>query len=125
MTKPSPVLVLKMTAMLGVREKLRLPLWWYTAGARETLGKLLRSIQGSVSYFGVDVWAKNLFVPMYGDTSLVGRAISFAVRLVVVLVRSLCVVAWAVVAVCLAILYLAILPFAIFGILSQIVGALG
>ena len=70
MTKPSAVLVLKMAVALSVREILFLPLWWYTTGARETLGKLLGSIQGSVRYFGVDVWAKNLFVPMYGDESV-------------------------------------------------------
>ncbi|MBI4435096.1 hypothetical protein HY630_00330 [Candidatus Uhrbacteria bacterium] len=124
MTKPSAVLVLKTTVLLGAREKVRLPLWWYTTGARETLGRLWRSIPGSVRYLGVDIWARNLFVPMYGETSFLGRVISFFVRLVVVMFRSLGVVAWTVVAVGLATVYLAILPFAIFGILSQVVGVL-
>ncbi|MBI4592503.1 hypothetical protein HY733_03590 [Candidatus Uhrbacteria bacterium] len=124
MTKPSTVLVLKMTAALGVREILFLLLWWYTTGARETLGKLLGSIQGSVRYFGVDVWAKNVFVPMYGDESVTGRAISFLVRVTVLMVRSLGVVLWVVIAILLAMMYLTILPLALIGFFSHLVGVI-
>ena len=124
MTKPSAVLVLKMAVALSVREILFLPLWWYTTGARETLGKLLGSIQGSVRYFGVDVWAKNLFVPMYGDESVTGRAISILVRFTVLLFRSLGVFCWMILVILLALIYLTVLPLALIGFFSHLVGVI-
>jgi hypothetical protein len=122
MTKPSMGLVLKTAASEGLRELLRLPLWWYSVGLKETLGKLVGSLRTSVRYFGVDVWSKNLFVPMYGDTSFAGRGISFIVRLTVLAVRSLGVLLWLVVALVLALLYLVILPISIIGFVTHIIG---
>lgn len=124
MEKPSAGLVLKTVVHTSIRELLYLPLWWYTAGLRETIGKLLRSIAGSVRYFGVDVWSKNLFVPMYGDESVTGRAISFIVRLAVLVFRSLGVVAWTVFAVVLALVYVIVLPVALVGFVTHLIGVI-
>lgn len=122
MQKPAVGLVLKSAVLSNIREMLYLPLWWYTTGLRETIGKLLRSVKGSVRYFGVNVWSKNLFVPMYGDESVTGRAISFLVRLAVLVFRSLGVVAWTVLAVVLALVYLVVLPVALVGFFTHAVG---
>lgn len=119
MIKPSTGRVLKTAMRNSIREMLFLPIWWYTLGARQTIGKLLSSVKGSVRYFGVDVWAKNLFVPMYGDESLAGRAISFLVRLVVLMFRSLGVFFWTIVALFLTLVYLTILPIALIGFVSH------
>ncbi len=124
MGKPSSALVFRMVAVQSIRETLRFPLWWYGEGLGETLGKLWRSIRGSVRYFGVDVWAKNLFVPMYGDTSLIGRLISFGVRLVMLSVRFLGVIVWTIIAFALAMIYLIVLPLAVLGLLRQLLALL-
>ncbi len=124
MGKPSSALVFRMVAVQSIREILRFPLWWYGEGLGETLGKLWRSIRGSVRYFGVDVWAKNLFVPMYGDTSLIGRLISFGVRLVMLSVRFLGVIVWTIIAFALAMIYLIVLPLAVLGLLRQLLALL-
>lgn len=122
MEKPSVGLVLKTAALRSICELLYLPLWWYTTGLRETFGRLLRSISGSVQYFGVDVWSKNLFVPMYGDESITGRAISFLVRLAVLVFRSLGVVAWVILAVIFALVYVIVLPAAFIGFIVHLFG---
>lgn len=124
MEKPSVGLVLKTATLNSIREMLHLLLWWYTTGLRETIGKLLRSVSGSVRYFGVDVWAKNLFVPMYGDESVTGRAISFIVRLAVLVFRSLGVVAWVILAAILALVYLIALPAALIGFIAHLFGVI-
>ncbi|MEK7619873.1 MAG: hypothetical protein AAB413_01395 [Patescibacteria group bacterium] len=124
MQKPTVGLVLKTAALTSIREMLYLPLWWYSTGLRETIGKLVRSISGSVQYFGVDVWSKNLFVPMYGDESVTGRAISFIVRLAVLVFRSLGVFVWAIVAVLLALVYVIILPAALIGFVVHLFGVI-
>lgn len=124
MEKPSVGLVLKTATLRSVRELLTLPLWWYTVGLRETFGKLLHSMEGSVRYFGVDVWARNVFVPMYGDESVTGRAISFIVRLAVLVFRSLGVVAWVILAAILAFVYMIVLPVALIGFMAHLLGVI-
>lgn len=103
---------------------LYVPLWWYTTGLRETIGTCLRSLSGSVKYFGVDVWSKYLFVPMYGDESVTGRAISFLVRLAVLVCRSLGVIAWLIIVLVLVLAYVVALPLALVGFLTHLLGVL-
>lgn len=124
MEKPSVGLVLKTAALTSIREMLYLILWWYTIGLRETFGKLLRSISGSIQYFGVDVWSKNLFVPMYGDESVTGRAISFIVRFAVLVFRSLGVVAWTILVMALVFVYVIVLPAALIGFIVHLLGVI-
>lgn len=124
MIKPSTGLILKTAAVDGMKEMVRLPLWWYSSGLVQTYKRLFASVKGSVRFFGVDVWAKNLFVPMYGDTSFAGRAISFLVRITVLMVRLLGVVAWLFVVAILAMIYVFILPVAVLGFFSHLVGVL-
>lgn len=124
MEKPPVGLVLKTAALEQIRELLYLPLWWYTTGLRETIGKLLRSIKGSVRYFGVDVWSRNIFVPMYGDESVTGRSMSFIVRLAVLVFRSLGVVAWVIFAAILAFTYVIVLPVALIGFIAHLLGVI-
>ncbi|PJE76543.1 hypothetical protein COV05_04205 [Candidatus Uhrbacteria bacterium CG10_big_fil_rev_8_21_14_0_10_48_16] len=124
MTKPSNVLIFKTAVLESMKELGRLPLWWYTTGLKQTFGKLLHSVAESVRYFGVDVWSKNLFVPMYGDASITGRLISFIVRFFVLLARSLGVLLWTVVAGILAVVYVFLLPVSVIGFVSHLIGVL-
>lgn len=70
---------------------------------------------------GFDVWSKNLFVPMYGDVSMSGRAISFMLRLFMTVVLGLALLFWIIVMFAFGLLYLLILPVAVIGILAQII----
>ena len=81
-------------------------------------------MKGSVKFFGVDVWVKSWFVPMYGDASIAGSLISFGVRSVMIFVRSLGVVLWFVLAILLFLLYVLIFPLVLFGFLGHLIGVL-
>lgn len=70
---------------------------------------------------GFDVWSKNLFVPMYGDASMSGRAISFMLRLFMTVVLGLVLLFWIIVMFAFGLLYLLILPVSMIGILAQII----
>jgi len=124
MTKPPTMLVLESAVTQIIREIFLIPVWWYTHGLSLTFGKLFGSIHGSVRFFSVDVWAKNLFVPMYGDESFTGRAISFLVRFVVLIVRSLGVVAWSTIALILGVVYVVIFTIATIGFFTHLIGVL-
>ncbi|MDP2789968.1 MAG: hypothetical protein Q8O51_02460 [bacterium] len=61
------------------------PAWWYGKGLVR-VGAFTLSRMGEFtnrSRWSPKVWFQNLFVPMYGDYSRSGRAISFFVRLIV------------------------------------------
>ena len=75
-------------------ETLTTPLWWYTAGLVWLLNTLKNSATNTWHQLGVGLWAKNLFVPMYGQNDIWGRIISFVIRLVNVIGRLLCMGMW-------------------------------
>jgi hypothetical protein len=75
-------------------EILYFPIWWYSIG-------FIRRIKVSWSFLrdreislGFSVWAKNIFVPMYGQRDFAGRLISFLVRLVQIIARGLVLFLW-------------------------------
>ncbi|MDG1949516.1 MAG: hypothetical protein P8J32_01680 [bacterium] len=124
MTKPSSAAVLQALISETIREILWFPLWWYTKGLKLTLKKLANAVKNSVKLFGLDIWVKNLFVPMYGETSITGRIISFMVRLFMIVIRGLAVGLWAAGAILLALAYIAVPPALILNILYHLGGML-
>ena len=85
----------KVVLFSTVADFLYTPVWWYTRG----LWKQLRGVTGSFIRkqhdLAIDVWLKNLFVPMYGQYDIVGRLISFFMRLVQIIGRAIVLLIWA------------------------------
>ena len=52
------------------------PIWWYTTGVIESFYRMTDTIVQSNLEFGLTIWIKNIFVPMYGDYSWQGRLVS-------------------------------------------------
>ncbi len=124
MITPSRQLVFRTLLSEGIREGIFWPVWWYSRGLGETSTWLLRSVKGSVKFFGVDVWVKNWFVPMYGDASIAGSLISFGVRSVVILVRGLGVILWFALSILLLLVYVLVFPLAFIGFFVHLIGVL-
>lgn len=77
-----------------VSEVLYVPVWWYTMGATRAFNRFSSRLQEGDEYLGWSVWVRNLFTPMYAQTDIPGRLISFAVRTVEVAVRSAGMLSW-------------------------------
>jgi hypothetical protein len=86
--------VLTEMGSVGLRDIVAFPVWWYTKGIFYLFEKLSLSARRQSANFAVALWAKNLFVPMYGQYDWQGRIISFVVRLVQVIFRSLALGIW-------------------------------
>lgn len=95
---------------------LRFPLWWYSSGLVLMLRWAGNSIKNQMQNLGLDVWVKNLFVPMYGTTDVAGRLISFFLRLVMIIGRSIMLSVWMLLVCLVLIFYLLILPISILGL---------
>lgn len=86
------------------------PWWWYGSGFRRVLTWAGRTLRGWEHTIGLRLWAKNLFVPMFGQTDWQGRLISFCLRLVILIGRTIQVVVGAILVFLAMIIYLALPP---------------
>lgn len=98
------------------------PVWWYSRGLKTVTKGAVSSVKNTAAYFGLGIWVKNLFVPMYGDDSLAGRAISFGIRLAMIIVRGIGIAIWAVLVFVAWLIYLLSLPLSMIGLLYHGIG---
>ena len=70
------------------------PLWWYGVGLVKRIKSLFYFLKSKEEELGLGVWAKNILVPMYGQRDFAGRIISFFVRLVQVIFRTIALLIW-------------------------------
>ena len=70
------------------------PFWWYTTGLKKAATRLLNTISQADREVALSVWVKNIFVPMYGQYDWQSRLISFLMRVVQIIGRSLVVLGW-------------------------------
>ncbi|MBI2552719.1 hypothetical protein HYW17_05470 [Candidatus Uhrbacteria bacterium] len=71
------------------------PIWWYSRGLWKQLKGVAGSFVARQDALAIDVWLKNLFVPMYGQYDIVGRLISFFMRLAQIVGRAIALIIWA------------------------------
>ncbi len=65
------------------------PVWWYTLGLKKLALRFWVGLQYRVSSYGLRIWIKNMFVPMYGQYDIQGKIVSFFMRFVVLIGRSI------------------------------------
>lgn len=116
----SPVVLARVFFVDLVIGVLRFPLWWYSHGLALMLRWAGHSIKNQMQNLGLDVWVKNLFVPMYGTTDVAGRLISFFLRLVMIIGRSIMLGVWMLLVCLVLICYLLILPISILGLVYHL-----
>ena len=115
MVSSSAVQVARAALVQTARDFVLLPFWWYSAGLLKMMQWFHESLRSVYAMLGLGVWMKNIFVPMYGDTSFVGRMISFGIRCVVIFIRGMGLLCFSILLLCLFLVYLIVLPcFAIF-----------
>lgn len=91
-----------------VLEIVYFPIWWYSVGFYRLIingGNFLRDQEKALGFM---VWAKNIFVPMYGQADWAGRLISFIVRLVQIIARGFVMLIWLVIFLLVLIFWLAL-----------------
>jgi hypothetical protein len=65
------------------------PVWWYTRGIGYAGGYCFELLKSSSASLAPGLWLKNIFTPMYGQYDWQGRFISFFMRLVQIIIRSI------------------------------------
>lgn len=97
------------------------PLWWYSGGVKYMAGRAWGWVAAGNRTLAPSLWLQNIFVPMFGQTDWQGKIISFFMRVVQIIARSLALVVWVVL--CLAaFLFWVFLPaIAVFGLASTLI----
>lgn len=83
----------------------RYPYWWYTKGLLQAITYSIELVQSANNRLAPRLWLKYIFVPMFGQYDWQGRLISFFMRLVNLIGRSIAIVFTAGMGVFLAILW--------------------
>ncbi len=63
------------------------PAWWYTKGLLHVMEHIRQDLRYRWQAYGMRIWVKNFFVPMYGQYDLTGRLVSVFMRGVVLIGR--------------------------------------
>lgn len=63
------------------------PLWWITGGLLLVLKFTVQRIVLAWKGLALDVWLLNIFVPMYGQSDVASRVISFVIRVIQIVLR--------------------------------------
>lgn len=87
-------LVLQRLAIEFILDILYFPVWWYTGGIIYVLGACGNFLSAANGLLAPGLWLKNIFVPMFGQYDLQGRLVSFFMRLMNVLFRSIGMFMW-------------------------------
>ncbi len=88
MTQNILIRTIKLLLVDALREILFFPIWWYTLGLKKIVLYVLNSISNTNRNLALTVLIKHVFKPMFGIQDRQGRIISFFMRLVLILARS-------------------------------------
>jgi hypothetical protein len=96
------------------------PFWWYSVGFFKFSRQLLLFLESREKSLAWSVWAGNIFTPMYGLRDIQGVIISFFVRLVQVIIRSIIMIFWLIIILAVFFIYLAFPFLAAYEIIFQL-----
>lgn len=83
------------------------PIWWYTVGLKERVIWFGEQVKNMWKVMALGLWLKNFFVPMYGDRSILGRGISFVMRIVILLWKLVWFIGWLLLVLAILLLWIA------------------
>lgn len=109
---------------VGAWDLLMTPWWWYSRGLVRVVSWGGASLRGWEHVVGLGLWARSLFVPMFGQTDWQGRIISFVMRVVVLVGRILQVLLGAILVIAVILAYLVLPPFLAMQIIRSALGGM-
>ena len=102
-----------------VTDILYFPLWWYSKGLFNLAIGLKNFLANKQKALALLVWIKNIFKPMYAQYDWAGKLISFFVRLVQIIFRSIFMLLWLVLCLAVIIFWILLPVLAVYEIIFQ------
>jgi hypothetical protein len=102
-----------------VRDVLYFPLWWYGRGLVNLTKGVMNFIADKEKALALLVWVKNIFRPMYAQYDWQGMLISFFMRLVQIIFRSIVMLLWLIISLAIIIFWIILPVFVVYEIIFQ------
>ena len=114
--------ILYSSKILGkiVRDIIYFPLWWYTEGLITIGKKLLIFLQNRQKSLALLIWIKNIHRPMYRQYDWQGMFISFFMRVIQIIIRSMIMIFWLIIALIIFFSWIILPIFVIYEIIFQL-----
>jgi len=109
----------KILAEIG-RDIIFFPLWWYSVGLVMIGKKLLFFLSDRQKSLGLLVWIKNIHRPMYQQYDWQGMLISFFMRLVMIIMKSIAMLFWTLIALALFLAWIILPIYIVYEIIFQL-----
>lgn len=106
--------------MEAIIDLIYFPFWWYSFGSIKIAEKCFQFFKEGNARLAPGIWLANIFVPMFAQYDWQGRIVSFFMRLVQVVFRSLALIVWLVLCLALFLLWLVIPLLTGYGFYSSI-----
>ncbi|MDP2736908.1 MAG: hypothetical protein Q8O59_04000 [bacterium] len=95
------------------------PVWWYGRGFVNLIMSVINFLADKQKSLALLVWIKNIFRPMYAQYDWQGMLISFFMRLVQIIFRSLIMLFWLIMSLAVVIFWILFPVFVIYEIIFQ------
>lgn len=96
------------------------PVWWYSKGLWNFLKKNRDFLFNKQKSLGLLVWVRNIFKPMYGQSDWQGKLISFFMRFIQIIFRSIAMLFWIVWSIMTILFWICLPLFVIYQIFYQL-----
>jgi hypothetical protein len=88
------ILILQRLFVEAILDVFYFPIWWYSGGLKHAAQWCLNLLKAGNFRLAPLLWLQNIAIPMYGQYDWQGRAVSFFMRLVQVIIRSFLLFLW-------------------------------
>jgi hypothetical protein len=102
------VLAVKSIVVDIIGDALYFPIWWYSVGLKTVLMNRVRSLDAMSEQLALKLLILNIFKPMFAQSDSAGRIISFFMRIVILIARSVFFAIFAVLQLCILILWVGV-----------------
>lgn len=117
------IVIFQRLFLLAILDIFYFPIWWYTKGAIRGLRAVWGLAKDGNARLAPGLWLKNIFVPMFGQYDWQGRMVSFFMRSVQIVFRSVALVGWFFLCVVLWLAWLSLPAVAFYGIVIGLMAA--
>lgn len=102
------------------QQALILPFWWYTKGLSIITQNLADWQIKEWRRLGLFIWIRNLFTPMFHDYTIIGRGLSFVIRLIIIVLRLISLLVKFAFKIVLMLFWLLVPGIVLFGLISSV-----
>src|SRR3989338_1683872 len=96
------------------------PLWWYTGGVKHAARWCFGLLNNGNRTLAPGLWLQNIFVPMFGQYDWQGKLVSFFMRSIQVVTRSIALLFWTVVCLILFLGWLVLPIVVVYGLITTV-----